>query len=185
MRPSDDAQHYTRTAIALHWLIAILVIGQFAWGWWMQGIPKQPVGPRVDAFNLHKSIGMTIFLLMALRLAWRAGHPPPAVAADADLAVPTCATDAWPALRGPLRPAARWLSRFRGERISGQVLRHHAAGLGGQARRTQGSAERGPPRDQLGDRCSRDAARRRRAQARARRSRPPARANGNRRDRRR
>jgi cytochrome b561 len=77
MQPSDGAPRYTRTAIALHWLIAILVIGQFAWGWWMQGIPKQPVGPRVDAFNLHKSVGMTIFLLMALRLAWRAGHSPP------------------------------------------------------------------------------------------------------------
>jgi len=58
-------------------MIAILVIGQFAWGWWMQEIPKQPVGPRVDAFNLHKSIGMTILVLMALRLLWRWGHPPP------------------------------------------------------------------------------------------------------------
>jgi cytochrome b561 len=58
-------------------MIAILVIGQFAWGWWMQEIPKQPAGPRVDAFNLHKSIGMMILLLMALRLIWRAAHPPP------------------------------------------------------------------------------------------------------------
>jgi cytochrome b561 len=60
-------------------MIAILVIGQFAWGWWMQEIPKEPVGPRVDAFNLHKSVGMTIFLLMALRLMWRAGHPAPSL----------------------------------------------------------------------------------------------------------
>jgi cytochrome b561 len=70
---------YTRTAIVLHWTIALLVIGQFAWGWWMKEIPKQPVGPRVDAFNLHKSIGMTLLLLMAVRLAWRAGHPPPSL----------------------------------------------------------------------------------------------------------
>jgi len=67
--PASD--RYSRTAIALHWLIAALVILQFGWGWWMQEIPKQPVGPRVDAFNLHKSIGMTIFALMAARLAWR------------------------------------------------------------------------------------------------------------------
>jgi cytochrome b561 len=71
------SDRYTRTAIALHWLIAILVIVQFAWGWWMQGIPKQPVGPRVDAFNLHKSIGMTIFALMIVRILWRVGHAPP------------------------------------------------------------------------------------------------------------
>jgi cytochrome b561 len=71
------SDRYTRTAIALHWAIAALVIFQFAWGWWMQGIPKQPPGPRVDAFNLHKSIGLTIFALMAVRLLWRAGHRPP------------------------------------------------------------------------------------------------------------
>ncbi len=79
MRPSDDGVRYTRVAVALHWSIAVLVICQFAWGWWMQGIPKQPVGPRVDAYNLHKSIGMTIFLLMALRLLWRWRHPAPAL----------------------------------------------------------------------------------------------------------
>jgi cytochrome b561 len=71
------SDRYTRTAIALHWVIAALVIFQFAWGWWMQGIPKQPVGPRVDAFNLHKSIGMTIFALMVVRILWRVGHRPP------------------------------------------------------------------------------------------------------------
>jgi cytochrome b561 len=71
------SDRYTRTAIALHWAIAALVIFQFAWGWWMQGIPKQPVGPRVDAFNLHKSIGMTILALMVVRVLWRVGHPPP------------------------------------------------------------------------------------------------------------
>ena len=70
--------HYTRTAIALHWLIALAVIVQFCWGWWMQGVPKQPAGMRADAFNLHKSVGMTILMLMSVRLLWRWGHPPPA-----------------------------------------------------------------------------------------------------------
>ena len=65
MPPSD---RYTRTAIALHWLIAVAVIVQFGWGWWMQDIPKQPVGPRVDAFNLHKSLGLTILALMCIRV---------------------------------------------------------------------------------------------------------------------
>ena len=45
----------------------------------MLDIPKQPVGPRVDAFNLHKSIGLTIFALMAARLAWRIAHRPPSL----------------------------------------------------------------------------------------------------------
>jgi cytochrome b561 len=73
--PSFD--RYTRTAMALHWLIAAVVVAQFAWGWSMQEIPKQPPGLRADAFNLHKSIGLTILLLMMVRLGWRALHPPP------------------------------------------------------------------------------------------------------------
>lgn len=84
MSPSDAGERYTRVAIALHWLIAIAVIGQFAWGWWMQDIPKQPVGPRVDAFNFHKSVGMTIFALMIVRLLWRIGHRPPPLPPMAD-----------------------------------------------------------------------------------------------------
>ena len=43
MSPSE---RYTRTAIALHWLIAALVLVEFAHGWWMQEIPKQPPGLR-------------------------------------------------------------------------------------------------------------------------------------------
>src|SRR6476620_10333825 len=74
-KPLDG--HYTRTAIALHWLIALAVVVQFAWGWWMQGIPKESPGMRVDAFNLHKSIGLTLFALMVLRAFWRVAHPPP------------------------------------------------------------------------------------------------------------
>jgi cytochrome b561 len=69
---------YTRTAIALHWLIAVAVVVQFCWGWWMQGIPKQPPGVRVDAYNLHKSIGLTLLALMTVRLLWRWRHPAPA-----------------------------------------------------------------------------------------------------------
>lgn len=73
------AARYTTTAIMLHWLIAILVLGMIAFGWWMQAIPKVPAGPRVDAYNLHKSIGMAVLLLMLFRLLWRGTHPPPAL----------------------------------------------------------------------------------------------------------
>jgi cytochrome b561 len=74
MRSSD---RYTRTAIVLHWLIAAIVVFVFAWGWWMQQIPKQPPGFRADAFNLHKSLGLTVMLLMFVRLGWRMTHRPP------------------------------------------------------------------------------------------------------------
>jgi cytochrome b561 len=77
MRNSEYPARYTKIAIALHWLIAVAVLGLIAWGWWMQTIPKSPAGPRVDAFNLHKSIGMTALLLMVVRIAWRIRHLPP------------------------------------------------------------------------------------------------------------
>jgi cytochrome b561 len=72
-----SADRYTTVAIVLHWLIAAIVLGQFALGWWMQEIPKQPPGPRAEAFNLHKSIGLVVFALMLVRMGWRLGHPPP------------------------------------------------------------------------------------------------------------
>jgi cytochrome b561 len=68
---------YTTAAIILHWLVAALVLAQFPLGWWMQEIPKQPPGPRVEAFNLHKSLGLAIAALMLARIAWRLGHPAP------------------------------------------------------------------------------------------------------------
>ncbi|HEX6136718.1 MAG TPA: cytochrome b [Casimicrobiaceae bacterium] len=68
---------YTTTAVVLHWLIAAVVIGQFAWGWLMQEIPKSPPGLRADAFNFHKSIGLCLLAATLFRLGWRLGHPPP------------------------------------------------------------------------------------------------------------
>ena len=71
------SDRYTRTAIVLHWTIAIAVTAQFTWGWFMQSIAKQPPGVRADAFNLHKSVGLTILALMILRALWRWRHPAP------------------------------------------------------------------------------------------------------------
>ena len=71
------SDRYTRTAIALHWIIALAVVAQIAWGWVMQTIPKQPPGLRADAFNVHKSVGLTILALMILRALWRWRHPAP------------------------------------------------------------------------------------------------------------
>ena len=71
------AGRYSRVAIALHWIVALLVVGQFALGWVMQEIPKDPPGQRAALFNFHKSIGLTILLLMLFRLGWRLAHRPP------------------------------------------------------------------------------------------------------------
>jgi cytochrome b561 len=68
---------YTRFAVAMHWIVALVVFVQYPLGWLMQEIPKQPPGQRAEVFNLHKSIGLTILALMVVRLGWRLAHRPP------------------------------------------------------------------------------------------------------------
>ncbi|TAK54438.1 MAG: cytochrome b [Gammaproteobacteria bacterium] len=70
---------YTRTAIALHWLIAALIFTTFPLGVYMHELPLSPT--RVELYSYHKWIGVTILLLAVIRVAWRASHPaPPPVA---------------------------------------------------------------------------------------------------------
>ena len=69
--------HYTPTAKVLHWLIAVFAIAQISLGIWMVGIPKTPPGVRASWFNLHKSIGLTLGLIILLRLSWRLTHRTP------------------------------------------------------------------------------------------------------------
>jgi cytochrome b561 len=75
---SSTVPRYTRFGIALHWAIAAGLAVQITLGIWMLGIPKSPPGVRAGLFNTHKSIGMTIALLVVLRIAWRAAHAVPA-----------------------------------------------------------------------------------------------------------
>jgi cytochrome b561/polyisoprenoid-binding protein YceI len=69
------ATSYTRVAIALHWIIALCLLGQIALGWRLHDVPDGPA--RYAAFQLHKSIGISILLLSVARLAWRLLHPAP------------------------------------------------------------------------------------------------------------
>jgi cytochrome b561 len=73
----SQAERYTRVAIVLHWLIAIGVLVQIAFGWWMIEIPKSPPGVRAYWFNIHKSIGITLGMLIVLRIVWRFTHGAP------------------------------------------------------------------------------------------------------------
>ena len=74
-----DTPRYTRFAVAMHWIVAAIVLVQYPLGWLMQQIPKQPPGQRAEVFNVHKSIGLTILALMIVRLGWRLAHRPPAL----------------------------------------------------------------------------------------------------------
>ena len=66
---------YTRTAIALHWLMAMLIFAIFPLGIYMHDLPLSP--GKLQLYSYHKWIGVTVFALVLLRLLWRASHTPP------------------------------------------------------------------------------------------------------------
>ncbi len=69
---------YTRTAIALHWLIAVIIGTAFVLGLIMSDMPGLSV-TKLKYFSWHKWMGVTIFMLALLRVMWRATHPAPAL----------------------------------------------------------------------------------------------------------
>jgi cytochrome b561 len=74
---SDPPAHYTPIAIAIHWIAAALILGNLAFGFYMVDLPLTPA--KLKYFSWHKWAGVTLFLLSALRLLWKLGHPPPAL----------------------------------------------------------------------------------------------------------
>ena len=73
-----DALPYTRTAIALHWLIALVIFAQVPFGWYLEEIPTGTPA-RSWYVNLHKSVGVTLGMAIFFRLCWRWFHQPPAL----------------------------------------------------------------------------------------------------------
>jgi cytochrome b561 len=69
---------YSGTAIALHWLIALLMICGFYLGWIMTDIPGF-TPTKLKYVSWHKWIGVTVFALAVLRLVWRITHSAPSM----------------------------------------------------------------------------------------------------------
>ena len=94
---NQSSSRYTKTAIILHWLIGFLLLAMLAFGVWMHELPKElkvesldlfnwgvytvvfsePTSLRTFYFNLHKSIGVTLLVLIVFRVYWRLTHPAP------------------------------------------------------------------------------------------------------------
>jgi cytochrome b561 len=65
---------YTRLAMVLHWLVAVLIVANVALGLTAELYPETWVRPAID---LHKSIGITVLGLALMRVLWRLTHAPP------------------------------------------------------------------------------------------------------------
>jgi cytochrome b561 len=75
--PTSPAQaRYSSVAIALHWLIAVLIIINVGLAWYgedLQGMEK------IGVMQWHKTLGISILLFSLIRLGWRLTHRPPAL----------------------------------------------------------------------------------------------------------
>jgi hypothetical protein len=67
-------QRYTLTAQALHWITAALMFIVLPIAWVMMNMPET-AHMRGLLFTLHKSVGLSIVMLVAIRLTWRVMHP--------------------------------------------------------------------------------------------------------------
>lgn len=68
---------YTATAQALHWLTSLLVVAVLPLAWVATALPRDSAWKPV-IFQFHKSVGLMIFALVAIRILWRAINPAPA-----------------------------------------------------------------------------------------------------------
>lgn len=70
-----NQNRYTATAITLHWGMAVLLIALFAVGLYMHDLPLSPW--KLQIYSWHKWAGVTVFILVLVRLVWRITHRPP------------------------------------------------------------------------------------------------------------
>lgn len=74
-----ETARYTRTAMALHWVMAALLLAQIGIGLYMVDIPKR-TPPVAFYYGLHKSLGLMALALVLVRLWWKSRHPAPSLA---------------------------------------------------------------------------------------------------------
>lgn len=70
------SSRYDPIAVTLHWIIALAIITMLALGQVMEDLP---IAYKFQAYNFHKSLGISILALSIFRLIWRFLNPPPAL----------------------------------------------------------------------------------------------------------
>ena len=70
-----DVESWTTTAKLFHWMMALLIFAQIALG--LTAVAWRVSPTKLDLFVWHKSLGLLILALLALRLLWRLSHRAP------------------------------------------------------------------------------------------------------------
>jgi cytochrome b561 len=69
---------YTTVAAVIHWLTVLAIFVLIGVGWKMVSISAEMENPlKMRLYDFHKSLGLTVLLLTAIRIAWRLAHKPP------------------------------------------------------------------------------------------------------------
>ena len=112
-RPVSDVPikirlRHTRTLRALHWSTAALIVVLFGLGWTMVSLAPSP--KKIELYAAHKWLGVLVFTLTLLRLAWRLRHPGPEASADTPRSLVVAAKATHGALYGLLigLPVVGW-----------------------------------------------------------------------------
>lgn len=72
----NTSHQFGLIAVLLHWSMALAIYAMFALGLWMVGLGYYDSWYH-DAPEIHKSIGVILFLTLMVRLLWRVISPPP------------------------------------------------------------------------------------------------------------
>src|SRR3546814_5591773 len=79
-RVHTERDRYSPVGIAFHWIMALLILFQLGWGWYMSRLPVG--GDKLHAYEVHSAAGLPILLLAIGRLGWRIAIPGPVNDAD-------------------------------------------------------------------------------------------------------
>ena len=71
----EKMSRYSTVSIILHWTIFVLIFANATFGGWME---EASSADKLQYYELHRSVGITVLLLSLVRLGWRFAHPWPA-----------------------------------------------------------------------------------------------------------
>ena len=81
MTLTNSSRHYGAVARSLHWLTALLILASIGLGLYADNLPTEgaeALAAKVDAFSLHKTLGIAAFAAAVLRILWAVTQPRPA-----------------------------------------------------------------------------------------------------------
>ena len=76
MQWRNSPSRYGLVSVFIHWLVAVAVFGLFGLGYWMVGLDYYSSWYKT-APDIHKGVGILLFVLMLARIFWRWLSPPP------------------------------------------------------------------------------------------------------------